>query len=156
MVLSLFVFFFFMQKTAYDMRISYWSSDLCSSELGSSVLSGRSAGSGRAALRTPPSITKWATWIPLGASSRAALWARPRRPNLPIAKLEELAKPLTLAVAPVRRIAPLPRGSNRLAACWTTRNARNNSVEGTSVEVSVDRGGRSVITTKKHKQQRDT
>src|SRR3546814_20832709 len=29
-----FVFFFFMQKTAYEMRISDWSSDLCSSDLG--------------------------------------------------------------------------------------------------------------------------
>src|SRR3546814_9573020 len=29
-----FVFFFFQQKTAYDMRISDWSSDVCSSDLG--------------------------------------------------------------------------------------------------------------------------
>src|SRR3546814_3681936 len=27
-------FFFFKQKTAYEMRISYWSSDVCSSDLG--------------------------------------------------------------------------------------------------------------------------
>src|SRR3546814_9030809 len=31
----LFVFFFFKQKTAYEMRISDWSSDVCSSDLGS-------------------------------------------------------------------------------------------------------------------------
>src|SRR3546814_19198413 len=30
---SLFVFFFFKQKTAYEMRISDWSSDVCSSDL---------------------------------------------------------------------------------------------------------------------------
>src|SRR3546814_1028246 len=29
----LFVFFFFKQKTAYEMRISNWSSDVCSSDL---------------------------------------------------------------------------------------------------------------------------
>src|SRR3546814_16502027 len=29
----MFVFFFFKQKTAYDMRISDWSSDVCSSDL---------------------------------------------------------------------------------------------------------------------------
>src|SRR3546814_1945615 len=29
-----FFFFFFKQKTAYDMRISDWSSDVCSSDLG--------------------------------------------------------------------------------------------------------------------------
>src|SRR3546814_3900441 len=31
-------FFFFKQKTAYDMRISDWSSDVCSSDLGLSGL----------------------------------------------------------------------------------------------------------------------
>src|SRR3546814_4671343 len=32
-VLSLFFLFFFKQKTAYEMRISDWSSDVCSSDL---------------------------------------------------------------------------------------------------------------------------
>src|SRR3546814_13321700 len=32
-VVSLFFFFFFKQKTAYEMRISDWSSDVCSSDL---------------------------------------------------------------------------------------------------------------------------
>src|SRR3546814_8823390 len=31
------MFFFFKQKTAYDMRISDWSSDVCSSDLGCSL-----------------------------------------------------------------------------------------------------------------------
>src|SRR3546814_1660704 len=31
------VFFFFKQKTAYEMRISDWSSDVCSSDLGETV-----------------------------------------------------------------------------------------------------------------------
>src|SRR3546814_9568990 len=30
-----YIFFFFKQKTAYDMRISDWSSDVCSSDLAS-------------------------------------------------------------------------------------------------------------------------
>src|SRR3546814_8500448 len=30
---TLFVFFFFKQKTAYEMRMSDWSSDVCSSDL---------------------------------------------------------------------------------------------------------------------------
>src|SRR3546814_4133691 len=33
MLFSLFFFFFFKQKTAYEMRISDWSSDVCSSDL---------------------------------------------------------------------------------------------------------------------------
>src|SRR3546814_2123945 len=32
------VFFFFKQKTAYEMRISDWSSDVCSSDLGDALL----------------------------------------------------------------------------------------------------------------------
>src|SRR3546814_19008102 len=34
----LFSFFFFKQKTAYEMRISDWSSDVCSSDLGALVM----------------------------------------------------------------------------------------------------------------------
>src|SRR3546814_247017 len=34
----LFLFFFFKQKTAYEMRISDWSSDVCSSDLGLDAL----------------------------------------------------------------------------------------------------------------------
>src|SRR3546814_2201286 len=33
MLVSVFFFFFFKQKTAYEMRISDWSSDVCSSDL---------------------------------------------------------------------------------------------------------------------------
>src|SRR3546814_2951946 len=33
MLLFLLIFFFFKQKTAYEMRISDWSSDVCSSDL---------------------------------------------------------------------------------------------------------------------------
>src|SRR3546814_14728119 len=34
LVVLFYVFFFFKQKTAYEMRISDWSSDVCSSDLG--------------------------------------------------------------------------------------------------------------------------
>src|SRR3546814_8202169 len=40
MFLYIFCFFFFKQKTAYEMRISDWSSDVCSSDLQGKV-SGR-------------------------------------------------------------------------------------------------------------------
>src|SRR3546814_6078665 len=33
MAVLMFIFFFFKQKTAYEMRISDWSSDVCSSDL---------------------------------------------------------------------------------------------------------------------------
>src|SRR3546814_778499 len=38
--LCLFCFFFFKQKTAYEMRISDWSSDVCSSDLHSDAIVG--------------------------------------------------------------------------------------------------------------------
>src|SRR3546814_7932639 len=37
-LMGVFVFFFFKQKTAYEMRISDWSSDVCSSDLGRVVV----------------------------------------------------------------------------------------------------------------------
>src|SRR3546814_3219283 len=37
-MIILFVFFFFKQKTAYEMRISDWSSDVCSSDLEGAAL----------------------------------------------------------------------------------------------------------------------
>src|SRR3546814_10090749 len=46
-VVLIFVFFFFKQKTAYEMRISDWSSDVCSSDLKDSL----AAQSGQAVLQ---------------------------------------------------------------------------------------------------------
>src|SRR3546814_4750348 len=43
----MFEFFFFKQKTAYEMRISDWSSDVCSSDLGG-VADARTGAGGRA------------------------------------------------------------------------------------------------------------
>src|SRR3546814_8409615 len=44
--MHMFVFFFFKQKTAYEMRISDWSSDVCSSDLAALALSGLLAAAG--------------------------------------------------------------------------------------------------------------
>src|SRR5215211_7233415 len=56
--------------------------------------------------------------MPFGASSRAMLWASPRRTNLPTAKGVEPRYPLMLAEAPAKRIAPWPaRRMLRAAAC---------------------------------------
>src|SRR3546814_8950361 len=40
----MFLFFFFKQKTAYEMRISDWSSDVCSSDLSGAVTADRHHG----------------------------------------------------------------------------------------------------------------
>src|SRR3546814_33783 len=49
-------FFFFKQKTAYEMRISDWSSDVCSSDL--EAAAERSSGSLRVTARLPRPINR--------------------------------------------------------------------------------------------------
>src|SRR3546814_11903653 len=62
--------FFCKQKTAYEMRISDWSSDVCSSDLRSSA--GRRAGT-RGGTRTAPSATA-------SAGPCSAAWRTPQAP----------------------------------------------------------------------------
>src|SRR3546814_10494442 len=47
-VLLMLLFFVFKQKTAYEMRISDWSSDVCSSDLDDIILLGKAATRGGA------------------------------------------------------------------------------------------------------------
>src|SRR3546814_3032842 len=49
-------FFFFKQKTAYEMRISDWSSDVCSSDLGRLAVQSRSGALGYVPHVRPPGI----------------------------------------------------------------------------------------------------
>src|SRR3546814_5589337 len=60
------VFFFFKQKTAYEMRISDWSSDVCSSDLPSR------SGAGKAA--EAAAASRWSAAV-LAAASAAAFSA---------------------------------------------------------------------------------
>src|SRR3546814_6165316 len=56
------LFFFFKQKTAYEMRISDWSSDVCSSDLFASPVAGSSAGTnstGSVRLIAPDAQLPW-------------------------------------------------------------------------------------------------
>src|SRR3546814_5492739 len=50
----IFSFFFFNQKTAYEMRISDWSSDVCSSDLSSKCITGTRL------MRPPERPSSWA------------------------------------------------------------------------------------------------
>src|SRR3546814_4330070 len=64
------VFFFFKQKTAYEMRISDWSSDVCSSDLGRARL--RVAGAlGAADLAARLIARRPAFFVRLGAGDEA-------------------------------------------------------------------------------------
>src|SRR3546814_1970532 len=52
------MFFFFKQKTAYELRISDWSSDVCSSDLATGSVSGNSFVGGLVGLQTVGSISQ--------------------------------------------------------------------------------------------------
>src|SRR3546814_7257638 len=92
----LLVFFFFKQKTAYEMRISDWSSDVCSSDLGGRVQGPGPAAGGR--LRRAPGG---------GAQGLAAAPRRPRRPRL--------------LILPSGRCASVPGVSAAFIAHWLRR-----------------------------------
>src|SRR3546814_10031918 len=55
--LSLYFIFFFKQKTAYEMRISDWSSDVCSSDLAIAMSPVRSTGDMAMASTPTPTLT---------------------------------------------------------------------------------------------------
>src|SRR3546814_3931812 len=66
MILGVFVFFF-KQKTAYEMRISAWSSDVCSSDLW------RRDWTAARRRERPPAGARWrGPWRPAGAARRKA------------------------------------------------------------------------------------
>src|SRR3546814_14890213 len=112
------LFFFFKQKTAYEMRISDWSSDVCSSDL----VEGRAERGGE----TAPDPAR---------PARALSGRRPRRVD---------------PGGSDRRGPGLPwNGARRLAP--RKRQDRKSVVEGKSVSVRVDFGGRRIIKNKRDK-----
>ena len=72
-----------------------------------------------------PSITVWATWIPLGPSSLAIDWATALNPNFADAKALNPELPLIDAVAPVKIIVPFLFFSIYLAASFPVRKPAN-------------------------------
>src|SRR3546814_7493035 len=70
-------FFFFKQKTAYEMRISDWSSDVCSSDLVSATEWMASASSDAAPVNTnPTSLAIAIAELAANAASTASRWSR--------------------------------------------------------------------------------
>jgi hypothetical protein len=66
-------------------------------------------------------MTKCATWIPLGANSRAYGLGQPAQRELAHGEHDRADNPFTLAEAPVSRMVPAPCGSMRWAAACATR-----------------------------------
>src|SRR3546814_12382900 len=114
---SHFCFFFFKQKTAYEMRISDWSSDVCSSDLQ------------RDRHRECPAADRRAGPRHRGAVLRGTGLGRPA-----------LAGQLRLHRGAPERLGPARREA--------AGEDRKSVVEGKSVSVRVDLGGRRIIKTK--------
>src|SRR3546814_5042901 len=73
MYLCMFFFFFFKQKTAYEMRISDWSSDVCSSDLFDGSRKGRVRRGRDAILALRNSARRGDFGADLGARQHAAV-----------------------------------------------------------------------------------
>src|SRR3546814_19887750 len=116
--------FWFKQKTAYEMRISDWSSDVCSSDLWSSstaLPSPRRASSAIRAATPPPCCWAWRR-----CSNGAPRWSI-RRPSSPTA-------------------SPACRGpAARIKSARCFPRGRKSVGKGKSVYVRVDLGGRRLI-----------
>src|SRR3546814_2661671 len=71
---SVFIFFFFKQKTAYEMRISDWSSDVCSSDLPGARMGGAEMSPiwYATAFTTGVLITLGASWLPTRKATRVS------------------------------------------------------------------------------------
>src|SRR3546814_21152053 len=127
-------FFFFKQKTAYDMRISDWSSDVCSSDLSCGAV----AQMGERRVRN----AKVRGSIPLSSTI----------PPHPV----RIVPILPQAAGCVRRLAVGSSRGRRCAnpCCSSSLKPpdRKSVVSGTSVSVRVDLGGRRIIKKHKHKE----
>src|SRR3546814_8255094 len=142
----LFCFFFFKQKTAYEMRISDWSSDVCSSDLRYP----RAARCGDALGGARPARCR--------LERRSALWlcarvGRDRHPNHDFAQRDRRQPPSE------RRVALPGAGDDGAvpdddlhgrAAVRGRPRGRKRGVEGKGESVSVAPGGRRILKKKKN------
>src|SRR3546814_17932122 len=130
----MFLFFFFKQKTAYEMRISDWSSDVCSSdllpcailELGDDADAIEASLIENMARLDPDEVTQWASFVRLVKEGR---------------KVEDIAATYGLPDLAVKRVlAPgnlLPRrseerrvgqeGVRRCRSRWSPHHTKKNT-----------------------------
>src|SRR3546814_20136194 len=110
------VFFFFKQKTADELRISDWSSDVCSSDLGSA------------------SYSAPAQHLSSGPQSQARQYSRHPGTGWSFRKCPQ-------DPAPAREPVPAISARHHLRGRSRPQADRKSVVEGTSVLVRVDLGG---------------
>src|SRR3546814_15680638 len=147
-----FLVFFFVctQKTAYEMRISDWSSDVCSSDLRRGGRANSPAERRRLCLGGRPCASR----RPFGPPQHEAYWIvsvgkpRPEEARRVVSK-GGFSGPWNRRTG----FSELWAASCSDARCRTYAPDRKSVVEGQSVTVRVDLGGRRVM--KKHKDKRN-
>src|SRR3546814_19126610 len=139
--------FFCKQKTAYEMRISDWSSDVCSSDLCSAF--GRLGPSRRAVrqLRPPSMLTSTRLTVPLPDQARPLITSAPRPWVTGACGLGLVMTDFTSISQVKRRALPLASRSVyfEVSSRWRSEARR----VGKGVSVRVDIGGRRIIQKKK-------
>src|SRR3546814_11246370 len=122
MLIYLYCFFFFKQKTAYDMRISDWSSDVCSSDLYSALrfCVTLSLDSNACSIAEVGRTTSWPCVVSSSSSSPSdtAMRRSRTRPSTgtPIARA-------TMVTCPVRgRTEERRVGTQRVSTCRSRRS----------------------------------
>src|SRR3546814_16177176 len=113
--------FFFKQKTAYEMRISDWSSDVCSSDL--FVITGTKAGSGNGFIQIDMDYpTVLDGHDALRPHIQAELSAKPPRlptVNRPLTSFVRQYRVAEPEIASVPCIDPVETAADKLSAfCW--------------------------------------
>src|SRR3546814_1223792 len=73
-------FICFNQKTAYELRISAWSSDVCSSDLGRLMVSGRPCAPPPSGGQAPPDVARRRKECECNGRSWPPVWWRPTQP----------------------------------------------------------------------------
>src|SRR3546814_12655374 len=110
-----FLFFFFKQKTAYEMRISDWSSDVCSSDLGATL------------------FFTTLTRVALPTTSSPTLIA-------PLRRISRRTDASSLSALPPVVVSGLPYITPIFMSSWL-RKDRTSAVTGKIVSVRVNVGG---------------
>src|SRR3546814_18430630 len=132
------VFFFFKQKTAYEMRISDWSSDVCSSDLACGKQL-RDRGAGQPAINDHGD-TGWDKERGFGTGGDQT-------------DGEPLRVPV-LAQLRIHNATDRRHGGGSRARHRAEHQDRKSDVEGKRVSVRVDLGGRGIMQNKKNKQKK--
>src|SRR3546814_15531028 len=145
-----FVVFFFKQKTAYEMRISDWSSDVCSSDLRRRT---KRSGEARSAWLAPRTCAALHAWLKRAEIAAGPVFRRVHsdgRLGEPLLGQAIARRFKSLAAAAGLEATRVSGHSTRIGMCVDhVAEDRKGVVSGKRGSVRVDLGGRGLIKKKK-------